>query len=80
MTSTAGNFTHGLPSTSNMYPEYVPVLINNQGQFLPVACVLGFHTFFARRVTPQPRWVFNFASWISRGSSGWVPGRDRAFA
>jgi hypothetical protein len=31
-------------------------------------CTLGFHTFFFDpSVTPQPRWVVNYASWISPG-------------
>ena len=31
-------------------------------------CVLGFHTFFFDpSTTPQPRWIFAFASWISPG-------------
>jgi hypothetical protein len=31
-------------------------------------CVLGFHTyFFDSSTTPQPRWIFAFASWISPG-------------
>jgi hypothetical protein len=31
-------------------------------------CVLGFHTyFFDPSVTPQPRWMFLYASWISPG-------------
>jgi hypothetical protein len=34
-------------------------------------CVLGFHNFISRRgVTPQPRWVFAFSSWISPGLFG----------
>jgi len=32
-------------------------------------CVLGFHTFFAdSSVTPQPRWVSAFTSWVSPGT------------
>ena len=31
-------------------------------------CVLGFHTyFFDPSTTPQPRWIFAYASWISPG-------------
>jgi len=33
--------------------------------------VIGFHTFFLENgVTPQPRWLFTFASWISPGIFG----------
>ncbi len=34
-------------------------------------CVLGFHTYiFDPTVTPQPRWIFEFSSWISPGLFG----------
>jgi hypothetical protein len=34
-------------------------------------CVLGFHTyFFEPGATPQPRWITQFASWISPGLFG----------
>jgi hypothetical protein len=34
-------------------------------------CVLGFHTYiFDPTVTPQPRWIFAFSSWISPGLFG----------
>jgi hypothetical protein len=62
----AGNFTTDAFNI-NMYPNTFLFSINAQGQFAG-CCVLGFHTFFrATGVTPQPRWIFNFASWISPG-------------
>jgi hypothetical protein len=65
----AGNFTTDALNI-NMYPNTFLFSINNQGQFAG-CCVLGFHTFFLESgVTPQPRWLFNFASWISPGLFG----------
>jgi hypothetical protein len=62
----AGNFTTDAYNI-NMYPNTFLFSINNQGQFAG-CCVLGFHTFFRQTgVTPQPRWIFHFASWISPG-------------
>jgi hypothetical protein len=50
-----------------MYPNTFLFSINTQGQ--PAGCcVLGFHTYiFENGITPQPRWLFDFASWISPG-------------
>ena len=65
----AGNFTTDAINI-NMYPNTFLFSINSQGQFSS-CCVLGFHTyFFESGVTPQPRWIFNFASWISPGLFG----------
>jgi len=65
----AGNFTTDAINI-NMYPDTFLFSINNQGQFAG-CCVLGFHTyFFEPGATPQPRWIFNFASWISPGLFG----------
>jgi len=65
----AGNFTTDAINI-NMYPNTFLFSINNQGQFAG-CCVIGFHTFFLENgVTPQPRWLFNFASWISPGIFG----------
>jgi len=65
----AGNFTTDAFNI-NMYPNTFLFSINNQGQFAG-CCVLGFHTYFrVGGVTPQPRWIFNFASWISPGIFG----------
>ena len=34
-------------------------------------CVLGYHTYFLESgVTPEPRWVLNYSSWISPGLFG----------
>jgi hypothetical protein len=64
-----GNFTTNAINV-NMYPNTYLFSINNQGQFAS-CCVLGFHTYYLERgVTPQPRWIFNFASWISPGLFG----------
>ncbi|HWZ43533.1 MAG TPA: hypothetical protein VNW97_08640 [Candidatus Saccharimonadales bacterium] len=65
----AGNFTTNALSTT-MLPNTFLFSINNQGQFAG-CCVLGFHTFFfIPNATPQPRWVTQFASWISPGIFG----------
>lgn len=65
----AGNFTTNALNI-NMYPNTFLFSIDNQGNF-STCCVLGFHTFFRETgVAPQPRWVFNFASWISPGLFG----------
>jgi hypothetical protein len=65
----AGNFTTDAFNI-NMYPNTFLFSINNQGQ-INGCCVLGFHNFFrVSGVTPQPRWIFNFASWISPGIFG----------
>ncbi|HEX4605770.1 MAG TPA: hypothetical protein VH724_17345 [Candidatus Angelobacter sp.] len=65
----AGNFTTDAFNI-NMYPNTFLFSINNQGQFAG-CCVLGFHTYFLdSSATPQPRWIFNFASWISPGLFG----------
>jgi hypothetical protein len=65
----AGTFTTDAFNI-NMYPNTFLFSINNQGQ--PAGCcVLGFHTYFYEPgATPQPRWIFNFASWISPGLFG----------
>jgi hypothetical protein len=65
----ANNFTTNAINI-NMYPNTFLFSIDNQGQFAN-CCVLGFHTYFNESgVTPQPRWIFNFASWISPGLFG----------
>lgn len=65
----AGNFTTDALNI-NMYPNTYLFSINNQGQFAG-CCTLGFHTyFFSPGTTPQPRWIFDFASWISPGLFG----------
>jgi hypothetical protein len=62
----AGNFTTDAINI-NMYPNTFLFSIDTQGNFAS-CCVLGFHTYyFQSGVTPQPRWLFNFVSWISPG-------------
>jgi hypothetical protein len=62
----ANNFTTDALNI-NTYPNTFLFSINNKGQFLD-CCVLGFHTYYYEPgVTPQPRWLFNFVSWISPG-------------
>ena len=65
----AGNFTTDAISNT-LFPNTFLFSINNQGQ--PAGCcVLGFHTFFfIPSAVPQPRWVTQFASWISPGLFG----------
>jgi hypothetical protein len=67
----AGNFvTKGLNTT--MWPNTFLFSLNVNNPNAPGGCcVLGFHTyFFDPSATPQPRWVTQFASWISPGLFG----------
>jgi hypothetical protein len=53
-----------------LYPNTFLFSIDNTGKFAS-CCVLGFHTFFNDpTVSPQPRWITAFASWISPGLFG----------
>jgi hypothetical protein len=55
-----------------LYPDTFLFSINSQGnRFNGDCCVLGFHTYFNdTSVSPQPRWITAFASWISPGLFG----------
>jgi hypothetical protein len=65
----AGNFTTDALSMT-LFPNTFLFSINAQGQE-SACCVLGFHTFFNDpTAVPQPRWVTQFASWISPGLFG----------
>ncbi len=67
----AGNFvTKGLNTT--MFPNTFLFSLNAANPNAPGGCcVLGFHTFFEDpTAVPQPRWVTQFASWISPGVFG----------
>ena len=60
----AGNFTTDALNI-NMYPNTALFSIDSTGNFAG-CCVVGYHTYFYRRgVTPQPRWLFNYATWIA---------------
>jgi hypothetical protein len=62
----AGNFTTDAFNIS-AYPNTFLFSINSKGK-IAQCCVLGFHNYiFENGVTPQPRWIFAFASWISPG-------------
>jgi len=52
------------------WPNTFLFSIDDQGK--PAGCcVLGFHTYiFDPTVTPEPRWIFAFSSWISPGLFG----------
>jgi hypothetical protein len=51
------------PNTFLFTPSATPLVTRGP------CCVLGFHTFFRdTTVTPQPRWVAAYASWISPGT------------
>jgi hypothetical protein len=65
----AGNFTTNAMNY-HVYPNtFLFSLVDEQGD--TVCCTLGFHTFFLDpTVTPQPRWIYSFASWISPGIFG----------
>ncbi len=65
----AGNFTTNALNNV-LLPNTFLFSINNQGQ-QSGCCVLGFHTFFRiANAVPQPRWITQFASWISPGIFG----------
>ncbi len=63
---TANNFSTKALNMS-LFPNTFLFSINAQGQ--PAGCcVLGFHTYISKLNTvPQPRWVFQYASWTSPG-------------
>ncbi|HEV2992375.1 MAG TPA: hypothetical protein VG759_28340 [Candidatus Angelobacter sp.] len=62
----ANNFTTNALNLA-VYPNTFLFSIDNQGN-IASCCTLGFHTFFAdTTVTPAPRWVFGFASWMAPG-------------
>jgi hypothetical protein len=66
-----GNFT---PDALNMtlFPNTYLFSLNLANPNVPGnCCVLGFHTYFYEPgTTPQPRWVTEYASWISPGLFG----------
>jgi len=65
----ANNYTTNALNLA-VYPNTFLFSIDDTGQFSS-CCTLGFHTFFADpTVTPAPRWVFGFASWVSPGIFG----------
>jgi hypothetical protein len=67
----AGNFTtRGLNMT--LFPNTFLFSLNLQNPNVPGGCcVLGFHTFFVdTSAIPQPRWITQYASWISPGLFG----------
>jgi hypothetical protein len=67
----AGNFpTNAL--NYELFPNTFLFSLNTTNPSVPGnCCVLGFHTyFFAGGVTPQPRWVTIFSSYISAGLFG----------
>jgi hypothetical protein len=62
-----GNFT----TTAVNYHVYPNALlfsvVDEKGDL--TCCILGFHTFFFDpTVTPEPRWIYSFASWVSPGT------------
>jgi hypothetical protein len=67
----AGNFTtDGLSMT--LFPNTFLFSLNTVNPKAPGdCCVLGFHTYFLDpSTTPQPRWITQYASWISPGLFG----------
>jgi len=65
----AGNFTTDAMNL-HVYPNTFLFSIVDE-QLDTACCVLGFHEYiFDPTVTPQPRWIFAFASWISPGTFG----------
>jgi hypothetical protein len=65
----AGNFTTNALSMT-LFPNTYLFSIDDKGQ-LSNCCVLGFHTYFLDpNAIPQPRFVTQYASWISPGLFG----------
>lgn len=61
-----GNFTTDAFNIS-VYPNTFLFSIDDKGNFGD-CCVLGFHNYiFDDTVTPEPRWIFAFASWTAPG-------------
>jgi hypothetical protein len=62
----AGNYTTNALNTA-LFPNTFLFSIDNTGA-LSTCCVLGFHNYiFDPTVDPQPRWIYEFASWTSPG-------------
>jgi hypothetical protein len=66
-----GNFTTNAVSMT-LFPNTFLFDLNAQNPNTPGSCcALGFHTYFLEGgVFPQPRWITEFASWISPGIFG----------
>jgi hypothetical protein len=65
----AGNYTTNALNTA-LFPNTFLFSIDNMGK-VSNCCVLGFHTYILDpTVDPQPRWIYEFASWISPGLFG----------
>jgi hypothetical protein len=62
-----GNFTTKAVNY-HLYPNTFLFSIVDE-QLDTVCCTLGFHTYFLDpTATPQPRWIYAFASWMSPGT------------
>ena len=63
----AGNFTTNAVNY-HLYPNALLFsVVDEKGTI--TCCIFGFHTFFFDpTVTPEPRWIYAFASWVSPGS------------
>ena len=68
---TGGHFTTNALNVE-MFPNTFLFSLNANNPNTPGGCcVLGFHTYFLQSgVTPQPRWITLFSSWISPGIFG----------
>lgn len=67
----AGNFTTNAINTTLFPNTYLFSLNENNPNTPGGCCVLGFHTYFGEFNTfPQPRWITQYASWISPGLFG----------
>ncbi|HLW55211.1 MAG TPA: hypothetical protein VKW06_20445 [Candidatus Angelobacter sp.] len=66
-----GNFTTDAINATLFPNTYLFSLNVNNPNTPGGCCVLGFHTyFFDPSATPQPRWITQYASWISPGIFG----------
>jgi len=66
-----GNFTTNSINTT-LFPNTFLFDLNTSNPNVPGGCcTLGFHTYFLEDgVFPQPRWISQYASWISPGLFG----------
>lgn len=73
----AGNFTTDAMNY-HVYPNTFLFSLNLADPTQPgPCCVLGFHEyFFDPTATPQPRWIYSFASWISPNIPGFGDFQD----
>lgn len=64
----AGRFTTRAVNIA-LFPNTFLYAVNSSGG-MGACCTVGFHTFFSNGASPESRWIFAYASWISPGVFG----------